>query len=128
MDNEKYTINQSSIDILIKHSSKIEDETFKDIKMILLSLSLLGITTFLKDIFVKYIKYLFERGSLEGSKIFSLLYMVVQLIILLQIFYFIYKSNNSKADLYKSILKDMQLTLALRGEKSKNYFYIKKRR
>lgn len=128
MDKEKSTINQSSIDILIKHSSKIEDETFKDIKMILLSLPLLGITTFLKDIFMKYIKYLFEKGSLEGSKIFSLLYVVVQLIILFQICYFLYKIHNSKADLYKSVLQDMQLTLALRGEKSKNYFYIKKRR
>ena len=113
---EKYTINQSSIGILIKHSSKIEDETFKDIKMILLSLSLLGITTFLKDNFMKYIKYLFERGSLEGSKIFSLLYAVVHLIILLQIFYFLYKAFNWKVDLYKKVLKDMQFTYTLKGK------------
>ena len=120
-DKEKYTINKSSIDILIKHSSKIEDETFKDIKMILLlSLSLLGITTFLKETFIMYIKDLFKKGSLEGSKIFSLLYVVVPLIIFFQIFYFLYKSNNLKADLYKSVLQDMQLTLALRGERSKN--------
>lgn len=129
MDNEKYTINKSSIDILIKHSSKIEDETFKDIKMILLlPLPLLGINTFLKDIFIKYIKDLFERGSLEGSKIFLLLYVILSLIIILPIFYFLYKAFNWKADLYKKVLQDMQLTLALRGEKSKNYFYIKKRR
>lgn len=128
MDNEKYTINQSSIDILIKHSSKIEDETFKVIKMLLLFLPPLGVTAFVKDYFFKYMKSLFERVYLEESKIFLLLYAVVHLIILFQFFYFIYKSNNSKADLYKSVLQDMQLTLALRGEKSKNYFYIKKRR
>ena len=117
---KRYIIKQSSIDMLVMHSSKIEDETFKEIKMLLLFLPPLGITAFVKDIFFKYMKSLFERVYLEESKIFLLLYAVVHLIILFQFFYFIYKSNNSKADLYKSILKDMQLTLALKKEKSKN--------
>lgn len=114
---KKYIIKQNSIDMLVMQSSKIEDETFKVIKMLLLFLPTLGVTTFAKDIFIKYMKSLFERVFLEESKIFLLLYVVVQVIILLQIFYFIYKSNNSKADLYKRILKDMQLTLALKKKK-----------
>lgn len=113
---KRYIIKQSSIDMLVMHSSKIEDGTFKVIKMLLLFLPPLGVTAFVKDIFFKYLKSLFERGSLEGSKIFSLLYAVVHLIILLQIFYFLYKAFNWKVDLYKKVLKDMQFTYTLKGK------------
>lgn len=42
--------------------------------------------------------------------------VILSLIMLLPIFYFLYKAINWKADLYKKVLKDMQFTYTLKGK------------
>lgn len=42
--------------------------------------------------------------------------VILSLIMLLPIFYFLYKAFNWKADLYKKVLKDMQFTYTLKGK------------
>lgn len=101
-------IAQSSFDILVTFSSKIEDELIMDIKNVKYLLPLFG-APFIKNVIDKYMNALFGNGMSD-----DVVSIAVSLIMLLPIFYFLYKDFNWKADLYKKVLKDMQFTFKLK--------------
>lgn len=103
-------IAQSSFDILVTFSSKIEDELIMDIKNVKYILPLVG-APFIKNVINKYMNALFGNGMSD-----DVVSIAVSLIMLLPIFYFLYKDFNWKADLYKKVLKDMQFTYTLKGK------------
>ena len=102
-------IAQSSFDILVTFSSKIEDELIMDIKYILASLGALVGIPFIKNVINENMNALFGNGMSD-----DVVSIAVSLIMLLPIFYFLYKDFNWKADLYKKVLKDMQFTFKLK--------------
>ena len=102
---------QSSFDILVTSSSKIEDEFILDIKKVIYILAPLFATSVIKD-FINA-----NMNALIGNSTFDdVVSVILALIIILPIFYFLYKAFNWKADLYKKILKDMQFTYTLKGK------------
>lgn len=104
-------IAQSSFDILVTSSSKIEDEFILDIKKVIYILAPLFATSVIKD-FINA-----NMNALIGNSTFDdVVSVILALIIILPIFYFLYKAFNWKADLYKKILKDMQFTYTLKGK------------
>lgn len=104
-------IAQSSFDILVTSSSKIEDEFILDIKKVIYILAPLFATSVIKD-FINA-----NMNALIGNSTFDdVVSVILALIIILPIFYFLYKAFNWKADLYKNILKDMQFTYTLKGK------------
>lgn len=104
-------IAQSSFDILVMFSSKIEDELIMDIKYILASLGALVGIPFIKNVINENMNALFGNGMSD-----DVVSIAVSLIMLLPIFYYLYKDFNWKADLYKKVLKDMQFTYTLKGK------------
>ena len=108
--NNSIIIAQDSFDMLVLSSSKIENDVIEAIKSVLSFLGTLGIISFTKKYFNAYIKNLLENDTLD-----SIVTMIASLIILLPIFYFLYRDFNWKADLYKKVLKDMQFTYTLKG-------------
>ena len=109
--NNSIIIAQDSFDMLVLSSSKIENDVIEAIKSVLSFLGTLGIISFTKKYFNAYIKNLLENDTLD-----SIVTMIASLIILLPIFYFLYRDFNWKADLYKKVLKDMQFTYTLKGK------------
>ena len=104
-------IAQSSFYILVTSSSKIEDEFILDIKKVFYILAPLFATSVIKD-FINA-----NMNALIGNSTFDdVVSVILALIIILPIFYFLYKAFNWKADLYKKILKDMQFTYTLKGK------------
>lgn len=101
---------QSSFDILVTSSSKIEDEFIMDIKNVKYILPLVG-APFIKNVINKYMNALFGNSTFD-----DIVSLILSLIIILPIFYFLYKAFNWKADLYKKVLKDMQFTYTLKGK------------
>ena len=109
--NNSIIIAQDSFDMLVLSSSKIENDVIEAIKSVLSFLGTLGIISFTKKYFNAYIKNLLENDTLD-----SIVTMIASLIILLPIFYFLYRDFKWKADLYKKVLKDMQFTYTLKGK------------
>ena len=121
-----YNIVDSSLDLLIKYSEKIEDEVVSAIrelingKLFLYFLSGFGIFfgIFLDkigyDIMVELVKA--EREIFTKNLLFILLTIdyVLALVILIKLYH---KACNWKANLYKEVLRDMRLTLALKPNK-----------
>lgn len=101
---------QSSFDILVTSSSKIEDEFIMDIKNVKYILPLVG-APFIKNVINKYMNALFGNSTFD-----DIVSLILSLSIILPIFYFLYKAFNWKADLYKKVLKDMQFTYTLKGK------------
>ena len=104
-------IAQSSFDILVTSSSKIEDEVIMDIKKIIYILAPFLATSVIKDNISAYMNALIGNSTFD-----DVVGGILSLIILSPIFYFLYKAFNWKADLYKKILKDMQFTYTLKGK------------
>lgn len=104
-------IAQSSFDILVSSSSKIEDEFITDIKKVVYIPATLFATSVIKD-FINA-----NMNALIGNSTFDdIVSLILSLIIILPIFYFLYKAFNWKADLYKKVLKDMQFNITLKGK------------
>lgn len=108
-------IAQSSFDILVTSSSKIEDEFIMDIKKLIYILATIFATLFatsvIKDFINAYINALIGNSTFD-----DIVSVILSLIMILPIFYFLYKAFNWKADLYKKVLKDMQFTYKLKGK------------
>lgn len=102
---------QSSFDILVTSSSKIEDEFISDIKKVIYILAPIFATSVIKDPIYASMNALI--GNITFDDVVS---VILSLIMLLPIFYFLYKAFNWKADLYKKVLKDMQFTYTLKGK------------
>ena len=102
-------IAQSSFDILVTSSSKIEDEVIMDIKKIIYILAPFLATSVIKDNISAYMNALIGNSTFD-----DVVGVILSLIILLPIFYSLYKNFNWKADLYKKVLKDMQFTFTLK--------------
>ena len=106
---------QSSFDILVTSSSKIEDEFIMDIKKLIYVLATIFATLFatsvIKDFINAYINALIGNSTFD-----DIVSVILSLIMILPIFYFLYKAFNWKADLYKKVLKDMQFTYKLKGK------------
>ena len=106
---------QSSFDILVTSSSKIEDEFIMDIKKLIYILATIFATLFatsvIKDFINAYINALIGNSTFD-----DIVSVILSLIMILPIFYFLYKAFNWKADLYKKVLKDMQFTYKLKGK------------
>lgn len=104
-------IAQSSFDILVTSSSKIEDEFISDIKKVIYILAPIFATSVINDPIYASMNALI--GNITFDDVVS---VILSLIMLLPIFYFLYKAFNWKADLYKKVLKDMQFTYTLKGK------------
>ena len=108
-------IAQSSFDILVTSSSKIEDEFIMGIKKLIYILATIFATIFatsvIKDFINAYINALIGNSTFD-----DIVSVILSLIMILPIFYFLYKAFNWKADLYKKVLKDMQFTYKLKGK------------